>query len=152
MRFRPANYEYTALWVLSLFLGIALTIVNLHHDIARHRTGWAYSDEMVLAIFIISFFIPVYAWLFSRIEFEPDALRFHNGFNSRRIPYREIVAVRTVQKKGRPVPRQLEIETAPVSADIYPHNYLVYVVSDPSAVMQAIHDKAPAAEYGPLPA
>ncbi len=149
MRFRPASLGPTIYWVFLTLFWVALTADSVHRDLVRHRTGQLHFHEFTLLFFVAILFIHVYLYLFSCIELEPATLFLRRGLGGgTRIPYNNIVAVRPVQTaNGRPIPNQVEIETARLSRDIYPHNYHRIAVADPRALAASLREKAPQAEY-----
>jgi hypothetical protein len=148
MRFRPASARTTIFWLLLVLFWVALMADNLHRDRIRHDTGQAHFHEVMLLIWIAIAFLHLWVYFLGRIELEPATLFLRHGFWGARIPYDNIVAVRRVETaKGKPVPHQVEIETARLSRDIYPHDYRRLAVSDPRALTASLREKAPQAEY-----
>jgi hypothetical protein len=148
MRFRPAPATTTIFWLLFVLLWVALDVDNLRRARIHHDTGQAHFHEVILLIWIAIALLHLYVYFFGRIELEPATLFLRHGFWGRRIPYDNIVAVRPAETpKGKPLPHQIEIETARLSRDIYPHDYRRLAVSDPRALAASLREKAPQAEY-----
>jgi hypothetical protein len=75
-------------------------------------------------------------------RFTTDALNFHwLGNHNKNIPYNTIVAVRP-QPDARDS-ANLEIETARVSPDIYPHNYVIIAPKDRNGFFGALRSHLP---------
>lgn len=148
MRFRPGSANTTIYWLFFALLWIAITADNLRRARIQHDTGQAHFQELMLLMWIALAFVHLWLYFFGRIELEPSTLFLRHGFWGPRIPYDNIVAIRPAETaKGKPIPHQIEIETAPVSRETYPHKYRCLAVSDPRALAASLREKAPQAEY-----
>ncbi|HTV10001.1 MAG TPA: hypothetical protein VMD97_13240 [Candidatus Aquilonibacter sp.] len=148
MRFRPGSAKTTTFWLLLILFWIALTLDNLRRDRMHHDIGQAHFHEVLLLVWVVIAFLHLYLYFFGYIELEPSSLFLRHGLWGPRIPYGNIVAVRPAETaKGKPIPHQIEIETAALSPGIYPHQYRRLAVADPRALAANLREKAPHAEY-----
>ncbi|HEX3969357.1 MAG TPA: hypothetical protein VHW70_15420 [Edaphobacter sp.] len=148
MRFRPGSATTTIYWLLFALFWFAFSADNLRRDRIEHHTGQVHFHEVILLIWIAIALLHLYVYFFGRIELEPATLFLRHGYWGPRIPYNNIVAVRPAETpKGKPLPHQIEIETAPVSRDTYPHKYRRLAVADPRALAASLREKAPQAAY-----
>lgn len=148
MRFRPGSAKTTIYGLLFVLFWFALTVDDLRRARIHHDIGQVHLNEFTLLFLIAAALLNLWAYFFGRIELEPATLFLRHGRWGRRIPYDNIVALRPAETgKGEPIPHQIEIETAPVSRDTYPHTYRQLAVSDPKALAARLREKAPQAEY-----
>lgn len=148
MRFRSVATGQTLIWVILAIAEIAISSARIHKHLARQQTNLIGIDEVTLAAWGVVLILWLSQFFVGRIELEQDGLRLRGILRSTRIPYFQVVGIRPVRNsRGKQILNQIELETARLSADIYPHNYVVIAVSDPQAVLRAIHEKVPAAEY-----
>jgi hypothetical protein len=126
------------MWIGIGILQVSTTTLRRHDHIIsgptfRNATG-------IFVVIIWCLLIALYSTksLFGGWQFTTDALNFHwLGNHGTKIPYNSIVAV-------RPQPdANLEIETARVSRDIYPHNYVIIAPKDRTGFLQALRSHLP---------
>jgi hypothetical protein len=144
MRYRTklALEKIDLFWICFALLQIA----NVGDRIYRHKNSGngflSWSDIAFLIVWCIILLLYATKPFFAEWRFTADALVFHwFGIHNKKIAYRTIVAVRPQPSAKHPA--KLEIETARVSADVYPHNYVVIAPRDKNGFLEALRSHLP---------
>lgn len=141
-RYRVNTNSPELMWIGIGILQIVTTIFRLRDHInSGHRFRNA-SDIFVVILW--SLLISLYATksFFGGWQFTTDGLNFNwFGRQTKKIPFNTIVAVRPQPDAKKSA--NLEIETARVSPDIYPHNYVVIAPKDRNGFLGALRFHLP---------
>jgi hypothetical protein len=150
MRFRARWFSINSLtWLVLAIFQVALNFLRWRQQQAKGGSYLGIASEIVAVLWALVFVGYLLGPVWNYWEFDANCVRIREFWRTKQIPYHSIVAVRnTLGLSDKPERRRLEIETARISASIYPHDYLVVdTPTDRDAFLQALRDRAPEAEF-----
>jgi hypothetical protein len=119
-----------------------------HSTLYRHVNSGRHFlfDSVLTAMWCLILLLYATKPFFSEWRVTADSLALYL-FNRRgkNIPYRSVVAVR--RQPDAKDPDTLEIETASISPDVYPHSYVIITPKDRTGLLQALRTHLPPAIF-----
>ena len=140
MKIKPAFMDLV--WIFIALLQIVSIGDRLHrHTNSGHRFQIT-SDLLITVFWCLILLFYASKPFFSDWRLTADALTFYwLGRPGKKIIYSKIVAIRP--QPGAKDPDSLEIETAQVSPEVYPHNYVIVAPKDRNGFLQALRSHLP---------
>ena len=139
------------MWIGLSILMVGSQISRVHDHLVVGATGRAYLSGFTAAAWVLIGAVHLWMLIFGRVEITDTEVRSQMAFRSRSFLLSNIVGIRPAfTDGGRLIAKNVELEIARLSPDIYPHEYVKLPVDNAAGLAQALHERVPAAAYEPV--